>query len=265
EIRRWTTLQHSNVVSVFGVVTKFEFTVSIISEWIPEGNAYDYVQDLNNDPRPLLAIQVLGIAQGLDYLHSHGFLHGNLRAHNVLISTDGQPLLVDCGLSALIDSSFSIIAGAPMPPTIRWMAPEQINNYGKVTTQADVWAFGMTALELFTREPYHDILYTRGVMQHTLQGPHRPTDETTRGRMTDQWWEICCLCWKRDESSRPPISDIVAVVVGVLSHPYFLLLMQLRRKQWCLLAKRNPFEWLYMPPCSLCIHLKLYCICSSAS
>ena len=26
------------------------------------------------------------------------------------------------------------------------MAPEQINNYGKVTTQADVWAFGMTAL-----------------------------------------------------------------------------------------------------------------------
>ena len=59
---------------------------------------------------------------------------------------DGQPLLVDCGLSALIDSSFSIIAGAPMPPTIRWMAPEQINNYGKVTTQADVWAFGMTAL-----------------------------------------------------------------------------------------------------------------------
>ena len=26
------------------------------------------------------------------------------------------------------------------------MAPEQVDNYGKVTTQADVWAFGMTAL-----------------------------------------------------------------------------------------------------------------------
>jgi len=115
------------------------------------------------------------------------------------------------------------------------MAPEQIDNYGKVTTQADVWAFGMTVLvrmlpvpklifrpvlfqELFTQEPpYHNIRDTRGVIQRILQGqPDRPTDETTHGRMTDQWWEICCLCWKRDESSRPLISDIVAVIVSIL-------------------------------------------------
>ncbi|KIM70601.1 hypothetical protein SCLCIDRAFT_1206733 [Scleroderma citrinum Foug A] len=210
EIRRWTTLQHNNVVSVFGVVTKFEFTVSIISEWIPKGNAYDYVQDVNNDPRPLL----LGIARGLHYLHSHGLLHGNLRAHNVLISTDGQPLLVDYGLSALIDSSFSMRAGAPIYPTIKWMAPEQVDNYGKVTTQADVWAFGMTAVELFIREPpYHDIRGTRGAKRYISQGPpNRPTDEITCGRMTDEWWGICCLCWKPDEPSRPPISDIIEKV-----------------------------------------------------
>ena len=60
---------------------------------MPEGNAYDYVQNMNNDPRPLvclmicvhlllkkLAIQVLGIARGLKYLHGHNFLHGDLRA-----------------------------------------------------------------------------------------------------------------------------------------------------------------------------------------
>ncbi|KIM53409.1 hypothetical protein SCLCIDRAFT_1157660, partial [Scleroderma citrinum Foug A] len=151
EIQRWTTLRHNNIVSVFGVATKFEFTVSIISEWIPKGNAHNYVQDPNNDPRPLvrpmISIQVSGIARGLHYLHSHGFLHGNLRAHNVLISQDGQPLLVDYGLSALIDSSFSMTAGPPRFPTIKWMAPEQVVNCRKVpTTQADVWAFGMTTL-----------------------------------------------------------------------------------------------------------------------
>ena len=120
--------------------------------------------------------------------------------------------------------------------------------------------------ELFTREPpYHDIRDTRGVIQRILQGqPDRPTNEITYGRMTDQWWEVCCLCWKRDESSRPPISDIVAAIVSILSHVYFLLLMQLRRKQRCLLAERDHFECLYMLPCSLHAYL-LRCIFLSAS
>ena len=79
---------------MFGVVTKFDFAVSIVSEWMSKGNAYDYVQDLNNDPRPLvcsdcdvfiyvlkkLVVQVLEIARGLNYLHNHKFLHGDLRA-----------------------------------------------------------------------------------------------------------------------------------------------------------------------------------------
>ncbi|KAL4067215.1 kinase-like domain-containing protein [Scleroderma yunnanense] len=210
EIRRWSTLQHDNIVPVFGVATEFDYAVSIISEWVPKGNAYDYVQDLNHDPRPL----VLEMGKGLHYLHSHGFLHGDLRAHNVLISANGHALLVDYGLSALVDSSFSMTAAAPIRPTIRWMAPEQIDNYGKVTTQADVWAFGMTVLELFTRQPpYLETRDTRGVIQRiSKESPNRPTNESTCGRMTDQWWEICCLCWERDELSRPPIADIVAII-----------------------------------------------------
>ncbi|KAI6114183.1 kinase-like domain-containing protein [Pisolithus sp. B1] len=127
EIHTWRDLQHENIVPVFGIVTKFDFAVSI---------------DEAIDPRPLL----LDMARGLQYLHKQNILHGDLRSKNVLISKDGRALLTDYGLSPLVDTSFSMTAAAPIRPTVRWLAPEQIDSYGKVTSQADVWAFGMTAL-----------------------------------------------------------------------------------------------------------------------
>ena len=112
--------------------------------------------------------------------------------------------------------------------------------------------------ELFTRQPpYHDIRDTRSVIQSILQGPPtRPTGKITCNRLTDQWWEMCRLCWER-EPSRLPIVDIVRVIVGVLVHAHFLLLIRLRKR--CLLATRNPFDCLSMLPCSLYFH-SLHCV-----
>ena len=65
---------------------------------------------------------------------------------NVLISNDGRPLLVDFGLSFIVNSS-DIEGGRG--GTLRWMAPEQLEPdecTALATAQADVWAFGMTAL-----------------------------------------------------------------------------------------------------------------------
>ncbi|KAG6328634.1 hypothetical protein ID866_10455, partial [Astraeus odoratus] len=167
--------------------------------------------------------QLLDVARGLHYLHTYDrnpIFHGDLRGRNILISADGRGLLTDYGLSSLIDTSFSMTAAAPIHPTVRWMAPEQIHNFGEVTIQGDVWAFGITALELFTRRPpYDDIHDTRGVIHRILKGPpNRPSDESTSFRMTDPWWEMCSLCWE-PESARPPISDIVKKITSVVRIP----------------------------------------------
>ncbi|KAG6329230.1 hypothetical protein ID866_9860 [Astraeus odoratus] len=225
EIQLWSKLKHENIVPVYGVLTKFDYAVSVVVKWMPMGSAYDYVQNRDIDPRPLL----VGLARGLHYLHSQvsaPILHGDLRGKNVMVSEEGQALLADYGLSSLIESSFDMTAAAPIHPTVRWMAPEQVDNNGKVTAPADVWAFGMTALELFTaRPPYSDVHDTRGVITSILQGPpDRPSDESTRSRMTDRWWKICSSCWVRDESLRPPVSTIlkeIATMVRAAVYPYF--------------------------------------------
>jgi len=66
---------------------------------------------------------------------------------NVLISDEGQALLSDFGLSFVVNSSFGMKAFSQNKPkgTIHWMSPELID-LGRISAEADVWAFGMTAL-----------------------------------------------------------------------------------------------------------------------
>ena len=73
--------------------TKFDWTVSIVSPWMENGNAHDYVQDEAIDPCPLVSVhhrggiylnttQIVGIAKGLHYLHNHKpnpIFHGDMK------------------------------------------------------------------------------------------------------------------------------------------------------------------------------------------
>ncbi|KAG6329705.1 hypothetical protein ID866_9385 [Astraeus odoratus] len=172
------------------------------------GNAHNYVQDRSIDPYPLLA----GIAHGLQYLHSYKpypIFHGDLKGANVLISQGGQALLTDFGLSHVVNSSLKITLTRPRGGTLNWMAPELLDGE-VVSAEGDVWAFGMTALELFTAKvPYHNSKTNRAVVTRILQGPpDRPAMEDTSFRLTDEWWELCSSCWNPRPHLRPPISGI---------------------------------------------------------
>lgn len=90
------------------------------------------------------------------------------------------------------------------------MAPEIIDG-GEVSAEGDVWAFGMTALELFTgKMPFHECQVPAAVMYKILRAlPARPGEEETFFRLTDDWWEMCSSCWNRQPFLRPQMSAVV--------------------------------------------------------
>lgn len=194
---------------MLGISTELDSTVSIISEWMPLGNAYIYVQNTENDPRPLFA----DIASGLHYLHSHELgpiVHGNLKGSNVLVSSDRRALLTDFGLSTLNISTFNMTFDAIRGGSSHWMAPELLDD-GPASIASDVWAFGMTTLELFTREPpFFDSRNSANVFGRSTRGivPCRPAEYSTLFRLTNTWWEICISCWERDPLFRPTMEEI---------------------------------------------------------
>ncbi|KAG6332370.1 hypothetical protein ID866_6718 [Astraeus odoratus] len=144
EVHVWSKLNHNNILPLLGVTTKLAATVSLVSPWMPKGNAFEYVQNRVIDPRPL----ILDIAQGLRYLHSHQegpIFHGDLKGTNVLISTEGRALLSDFGFSLLV-------GGRPRDcvrpgDALNWMPPEYLeSDECTMSAEGDVWSFGMTAL-----------------------------------------------------------------------------------------------------------------------
>ncbi|KAG6330634.1 hypothetical protein ID866_8457 [Astraeus odoratus] len=217
EIHVWSKLRHENILPLLGIATKFDRTISLVTEWMPLGNAHDYVQDRSIDPRPLVA-QLLHIARGLCYLHEHepgSIVHGDVKGVNVLISGDGRAVLADFGLSLLINSSFSMTVNPPCGGSWRWLAPENVDSQEYAITHAgDIWAFGMTSLELFTgQNPFPDIQTIQRLVLRILRGPpERPSDEWTYSRMTDDWWELLCSCWQRGPLLRPSMSELVSTI-----------------------------------------------------
>lgn len=211
EVDVWSKLHHQNVVRMFGITTEFDSTISIISEWVPMGDAHAYVQNIENDPRPLLR----DVASGLCYLHNHELgpiVHGDPKGLNVLVSSDHRALLTDFGLTTLNDYTFIIICtfgGGSLP----WMSPELLEE-SPLSTASDVWAFGMTALELFTREIPFRLNNVGRVLGSILRRklPPRPNEESTQFRLTDAWWKICTSCWRSDPSSRPTMKDLLEEV-----------------------------------------------------
>lgn len=217
EFQRWSRLQHQNVLPLLGITTDYEQTVSLVTNWVDKGNSHDYVQDQTVDPRPLL----VGIARGLQYLHNQPTIHGDVKGFNVLISDQGHPLLTDYGLSSLVNVSFSQTVSYSNSNTLRWMAPETMKSENQeMTVKGDVWAFGMIALELFTRQvPFPDKQGLHEVNKRVQEGPpDRPDNDSTISRMTDEWWSICLLCWQ-DQEHRPDMSGVISEIEQIGQRP----------------------------------------------
>ncbi|KAI6040074.1 kinase-like domain-containing protein [Pisolithus marmoratus] len=213
EVHLWSKLRHENVIQVLGITTEFDLTVSIVSHWMEKGNAYTYVQNTDIDPRPLM----IDIARGLQYLHTceggGPVFHGDLKGPNVLISDSGRALLTDFGFSYLVNSTFSMAASPWVGTSINWTAPEIfLEEQENPSAAADLWSFGMTLLELFTRKiPFHQFTRPGIVIGQICRGkkPIRPSDAEMCSRLTNPWWAICLECWEFEPASRPTIEHVL--------------------------------------------------------
>lgn len=100
------------------------------------------------------------IATGLEYMHKNGIVHRDVALRNCLQGSDGRVVLSDFGTSRIIGKNSALGESAQTKSDIgpvRWMAPESIKDkmYGRMS---DVWMFGVTVWELYTRSvPYADL------------------------------------------------------------------------------------------------------------
>lgn len=112
----------------------------------------------------------------LDYAHQRGLLHQGVKPRNVLLDQQGDCLLMDFGLAAIVAESESVVALGGVIGTPSYLSPEQ-GERRQVDQRSDVYALGIILYELVTgRVPYRAESPLAVVMKHVndpLPSPRR--------------------------------------------------------------------------------------------
>ncbi|XP_040567705.1 mitogen-activated protein kinase kinase kinase kinase 5 isoform X2 [Lepeophtheirus salmonis] len=152
EILMMKDCRHPNIVAYYGSYLRRD------KLWI----AMEYcggssLQDIYHITGPLTEKQIAFMCRetlkGLAYLHSMGKMHRDIKGANILLSDKGDVKLADFGVSAQITATLSkrkSFIGTPY-----WMAPEvaAVERKGGYNHLCDIWAVGITAIELAELQP----------------------------------------------------------------------------------------------------------------
>lgn len=157
---------------------------------------------------PQIAVCLRDILSALAYLHDHNRIHRDIKAGNVLLTSDGVAKLADFGVSGTLSNSTAqrhTVIGTPF-----WMAPEVIQETGH-NYKADIWSLGITLIELAEGHPPLCNLHP---LRAIFVIPSRPPPTLTEPKKWSQEMnDFLAACLTKDPNMRPTAKQL-------LTHPW---------------------------------------------
>jgi formylglycine-generating enzyme required for sulfatase activity/tRNA A-37 threonylcarbamoyl transferase component Bud32 len=203
EARAAANLLHPNIVAVFDsgedggqhyIASAFipGRALSVVLEELPDGQMLP-LRD---------AVQIVRkLAEALAYAHRQGVVHRDVKAGNVMVREDGEPLLMDFGLAARLDETEKLTVAGQFMGTPEYTAPEQWR--GQAEAASDQYSLGCLLFELLTGErPFAGGSSQHYLMLHT-QMP-APSPRKLRPDLPRDLETVCLKCLEKEPGRRYP-------------------------------------------------------------
>lgn len=166
-------LSHPNIVNVYDVGRDGD-TWYIVQELIDGTDLASLIRQRGQFTVPD-AIEVMAqIAPALDYAHSHGIIHRDVKPHNILIDARGTAKVVDFGIAKGVNDIKMTDAGTALG-TAGYISPEQATG-APLTAASDLYSAGVVLYEMLTgRLPFVGDTAVSVAMQHVRNAPPPPS------------------------------------------------------------------------------------------
>ncbi|KAL0909427.1 hypothetical protein M5K25_020297 [Dendrobium thyrsiflorum] len=229
EIATISTVQHRNLAKLYGCCIEGDKRL-LVYEYL-ENKSLDQAifrkKDLHVDWKTRYEI-CLGVARGLAYLHEESsvrIIHRDVKSSNILLDGNLTPKISDFGLAKLYDDKWTHIS-TRVAGTIGYLAPEYAMR-GHLTEKADVFGFGVVALEILSGRRNSDPsleeeqsylldwawhLYEQ---KHELELVDRSLSSYNRDEVT-RVIGVSLLCIQASPTLRPAMSTVVAMLAGLI-------------------------------------------------
>lgn len=136
EVRVHERLRHKFITQLYGACT-LNPNLWLVMEYACNGSLDQWLRRSSKRPDyPLQVAFLSDIAKGMSFLHEEGILHRDLKSPNVLVFDNNRLKLCDFGLAKRKEGSLT--SSGDVKGTIRWMAPEVLNNE-KATEKSDIY------------------------------------------------------------------------------------------------------------------------------
>ncbi|XP_074435200.1 mitogen-activated protein kinase kinase kinase kinase 3 isoform X14 [Larus michahellis] len=212
EIIMMKDCKHPNIVAYFGSYLRRD-KLWICMEFCGGGS----LQDIYHVTGPLSEQQIAYVSretlQGLYYLHSKGKMHRDIKGANILLTDNGHVKLADFGVSAQITATIAkrkSFIGTPY-----WMAPEvaAVERKGGYNQLCDLWAVGITAIELAELQPPMFDLHPMRALFLMTKSNFQPPKLKDKMKWSNSFHHFVKMALTKNPKKRPTAEKL-------LQHPF---------------------------------------------
>src|SRR5438034_4260682 len=201
EAQAVASLDHPNILPIYEVSESEDGLPFFSMKFADKGSLQENAASLRDEPRKCVQLMAK-VAHAVEYAHSRGVLHRDIKPGNILINDRGEPLVSDFGLAKLLDGNNDLTRSLTTFGTAGFIAPEQANGAAAdFTPAADVYSLGAVLFNVLAGRPpflgFNPVSVIRQASE--TQAPKLRSLAPSLDRDLET---ICARCLERDPKAR---------------------------------------------------------------